>query len=82
MCAHCQLRSHEPGFGVVERDIFGVGCEVREPAGDLGGVEQPMRQIPLAAGTQATGYGQAVRWPDEQAPGEAVNVALRVGSSP
>ena len=80
MCAHCQLRSCKPGFGVVERDIFGVGREVREPGGDLGGVEQLMRQIPLAAGAQATGYDQAVRWPDEKAPGESTNVTLGVGS--
>src|SRR6201995_4080478 len=39
-----------------------------------------MRQVPLAAGTQATGYDRAVRWPDEKAPGDPVNVALRVGS--
>src|SRR6201993_4907722 len=39
-----------------------------------------MRQAPLAARTQATGYDWAVRGPDEKAPGDPVNVALRVGS--
>lgn len=68
MRTHRQLRSREPSLRVVDRDLFRTWAEVREPGGDLGSVEQLMRQIPLAAGTQATGNDQAVRGPDEKAP--------------